>query len=84
MQADKRYQLADWRQRPLSPEMEAYARADTHYLLFIYDKMRVRRARGRGILCAHPWLRPLSPDVGMHVRGRKGLLSRSTTCTSAF
>ncbi|KFM26587.1 Exosome component 10 [Auxenochlorella protothecoides] len=40
IKADKRYQLADWRQRPLSPEMEAYARADTHYLLFIYDKMR--------------------------------------------
>lgn len=30
---DKRYQLADWRERPLSGEMLNYARMDTHYLL---------------------------------------------------
>ncbi|KAM0447737.1 hypothetical protein ACHAO4_008684 [Trichoderma viride] len=38
--ADKRYQLADWRIRPLSEEMMYYARSDTHYLLYIYDKIR--------------------------------------------
>ncbi|TID04423.1 Exosome complex exonuclease rrp6 [Colletotrichum higginsianum] len=38
--ADKKYQLADWRVRPLSEEMLYYARSDTHYLLYIYDKMR--------------------------------------------
>lgn len=38
--ADKKYQLADWRQRPLSEEMLKYAREDTHYLLYIYDMMR--------------------------------------------
>ncbi|KAK2003952.1 exonuclease [Colletotrichum falcatum] len=38
--ADKKYQLADWRMRPLSEEMLYYARSDTHYLLYIYDKMR--------------------------------------------
>lgn len=27
--ADKRYQLADWRLRPLPDDMMAYARADT-------------------------------------------------------
>ncbi|GIL97902.1 hypothetical protein Vretimale_3481 [Volvox reticuliferus] len=37
---DKRYQLADWRIRPLSPEMLHYARGDTHYLLYIYDRLR--------------------------------------------
>ena len=37
---DKRYQLADWRLRPLSAEMIKYARIDTHYLLFIYDRLR--------------------------------------------
>ncbi|EPQ54765.1 hypothetical protein GLOTRDRAFT_77494 [Gloeophyllum trabeum ATCC 11539] len=37
---DKRYQLADWRIRPLPQEMLAYARSDTHYLLFIYDNLR--------------------------------------------
>ena len=38
--ADKKYQLADWRTRPLSHEMMKYAREDTHYLLFVYDCLR--------------------------------------------
>ncbi|CAO3633319.1 unnamed protein product [Cunninghamella blakesleeana] len=38
--ADKKYQLADWRIRPLPEEMIKYARADTHYLLYIYDRLR--------------------------------------------
>jgi len=38
--ADKKYQLADWRQRPLTNEMLKYAREDTHYLLYIYDCLR--------------------------------------------
>lgn len=55
-QAQKQHQLADWRVRyvqtpfliclanplysPLSQELFDYARADTHFLLFIYDCMR--------------------------------------------
>lgn len=39
-QADKRYQMADWRMRPLPKEMLDYARSDTHYLLYIYDRLR--------------------------------------------
>ncbi|KAI9504769.1 ribonuclease H-like domain-containing protein [Coemansia spiralis] len=38
--ADKKYQLADWRIRPLPEEMLTYARADTHFLLYIFDRMR--------------------------------------------
>ncbi|PFH58419.1 hypothetical protein XA68_13695 [Ophiocordyceps unilateralis] len=38
--ADKQYQLADWRIRPIPPEMLYYARSDTHYLLYIYDRLR--------------------------------------------
>ncbi|GLJ17682.1 hypothetical protein SUGI_0308520 [Cryptomeria japonica] len=38
--ADKEYQTADWRLRPLPPEMLKYAREDTHYLLYIHDVMR--------------------------------------------
>ncbi|KAI9128261.1 hypothetical protein K1719_001254 [Acacia pycnantha] len=37
--ADKHYQIADWRLRPLPDEMLRYAREDTHYLLnlsFLY------------------------------------------------
>ncbi|CAD7701296.1 unnamed protein product [Ostreobium quekettii] len=40
IKADKRLQLADWRIRPLSKEMLHYAQCDTHYLLYIYDKLR--------------------------------------------
>jgi exosome complex exonuclease RRP6 len=39
-EADKRYQMADWRVRPLSNEMMMYARSDTHFLLYIYDRLR--------------------------------------------
>ena len=38
---NKTYQRADWRERPLIPEMVLYARMDTHYLLSIYDSMRL-------------------------------------------
>ena len=38
--ADKRFQLADWRLRPLSADMAAYARCDTHFLLHCYDRLR--------------------------------------------
>lgn len=40
VEADKYYQLADWRERPLPLPMINYARTDTHYLLYIYDKLR--------------------------------------------
>ncbi|KAJ6810603.1 protein RRP6-like 2 [Iris pallida] len=40
--ADKEYQNADWRLRPLPAEMLKYAREDTHYLLYIYNLMRQR------------------------------------------
>lgn len=38
--ADKHFQLADWRIRPLPEELKTYAREDTHYLLYIYHMMR--------------------------------------------
>uniref|UniRef100_A0A8C4NZH7 Exosome component 10 n=1 Tax=Dicentrarchus labrax TaxID=13489 RepID=A0A8C4NZH7_DICLA len=40
--SDKRYQLADWRIRPLPDEMLKYARTDTHYLLYIFDCVRAQ------------------------------------------
>ncbi|KAI3443386.1 hypothetical protein Pfo_000051 [Paulownia fortunei] len=43
--ANKEYQNADWRIRPLPHEMIKYAREDTHYLLYIYDLMRMRLLR---------------------------------------
>ncbi|KAH7138281.1 ribonuclease H-like domain-containing protein [Dendryphion nanum] len=38
--AQKQYQMADWRIRPLSDELFNYARADTHFLLYVFDNMR--------------------------------------------
>lgn len=38
--ADKKYQLADWRTRPVPADMLNYARMDTHYLLHIYGRLR--------------------------------------------
>ncbi|KAL8735633.1 MAG: hypothetical protein Q9166_000802 [cf. Caloplaca sp. 2 TL-2023] len=39
-QTDKRYQMADWRMRPLPEQMYNYARSDTHFLLYIFDSLR--------------------------------------------
>ncbi|KDO34579.1 hypothetical protein SPRG_00642 [Saprolegnia parasitica CBS 223.65] len=38
--ADKQYQLADWRVRPLDDPLVKYAREDTRYLLFIYENLK--------------------------------------------
>ena len=49
VKADKRFQLADWRIRPLGEEMISYARGDTHHLLYVYDRLRQQLdAVGRG------------------------------------
>lgn len=43
----QKFQLADWRQRPLPPDMFKYARSDTHYLLYVYDRMRVELIKNK-------------------------------------
>src|SRR5439155_5268068 len=35
---NKKFQRADWKRRPLTPEQLDYARLDTHYLLALRDK----------------------------------------------
>ena len=53
--ADKRYQRADWRIRPLPEEMLFYARSDTHFLLYVYDRLRESLLdRGQG---SEDWIR---------------------------
>ncbi len=37
---DKQYQLADWRIRPLPQQMLTYAREDTHYLGYIFERIK--------------------------------------------
>lgn len=44
VQADKRYQRANWGRRPLSQEQIAYARQDTLYLIPLRDKLEQKLA----------------------------------------
>lgn len=53
VEADKKHQLSDWRQRPLPDEMAAYATSDTTFLLDIYDRVKLE-------LQSHP-----DPDVSV-------------------
>ena len=39
VKTNKRFQMADWRKRPLTEDMLNYARIDTHYLLYIRDRL---------------------------------------------
>lgn len=36
--------MADWRLRPLDPAVLAYARDDTHHLLYIADRLKVTKS----------------------------------------
>ncbi|HEY4743407.1 MAG TPA: HRDC domain-containing protein [Desulfuromonadaceae bacterium] len=45
VELNKKYQKADWSKRPLSPEMCAYAMADTAYLLPLHDQLREELAK---------------------------------------
>lgn len=48
VELNKRYQRANWGRRPLPPEMLAYARLDTHYLISLrYRLMSELKARER-------------------------------------
>jgi len=42
VKVDKRFQRADWSQRPLSPEMRAYAANDTRYLVELRDLLATK------------------------------------------
>lgn len=46
---DKRFQRADWGERPLPRELLAYARMDTHYLVALRDRLRAD-LEARGLL----------------------------------
>ncbi len=41
IEVDKRYQRADWGQRPLPPELLAYARMDTHFLIPLRNQLKI-------------------------------------------
>jgi len=57
--ANKEYQTSDWRIRPLPKEMVKYAREDTHYLLYVYDLMRITLvARSDTRVLSYEWDMP--------------------------
>ncbi|CAP64644.1 uncharacterized protein PODANS_5_9190 [Podospora anserina S mat+] len=70
-EADKRWQLADWRIRPLPAEMLYYARADTHYLLYVYDMIRNDLAAAAHTV--HPDGKPIERVIA---KSKKTALSR--------
>jgi ribonuclease D len=48
VELEKKYQRANWGKRPLSREMLAYARLDTHYLIPLRDRLQAELAdKGR-------------------------------------
>lgn len=52
---NKQFQLADWRIRPLPEELKKYAREDTHYLIYIYQMLKIdllEKANGQTNLLA--------------------------------
>lgn len=54
----KKYQKADWGQRPLSCEMLNYARLDTHHLLPLRDRLQTElQKRGRWELALEEFVR---------------------------
>eukprot|EP01064_Diplonema_japonicum_P020462 TRINITY_DN2991_c1_g4_i1.p1 TRINITY_DN2991_c1_g4~~TRINITY_DN2991_c1_g4_i1.p1 ORF type:complete len:843 (+),score=235.17 TRINITY_DN2991_c1_g4_i1:78-2531(+) len=83
---DKKYQTADWRQRPLTSDMLKYARLDTHYLLPLADHLRInlmsQGARGgiqnplkhvfseSNALCLRKYVKPSLEDDEMRLMGK--------------
>ncbi|KAJ2890565.1 exosome nuclease subunit, partial [Coemansia aciculifera] len=67
--ADKKYQLADWRIRPIPAEMMRYARADTHFLLYIFDRMRNDLMKRGTQLVGEDVATPGLPHFGMLAGG---------------
>ncbi|KAF6747898.1 hypothetical protein DFP72DRAFT_918103 [Ephemerocybe angulata] len=58
---DKKYQLADWRIRPIPEEMLHYAQSDTHWLLYLYDRLRGALVDKETSSSSRPNSRPGSP-----------------------
>jgi ribonuclease D len=46
VQLDKRYQRANWGQRPLPHDLLAYARLDTHYLIALQQRLKAHLEAG--------------------------------------
>lgn len=67
VQVDKRLQRANWARRPLSAEMMAYARMDTHYLIALENILKQELLQaGRWELAQEDFARLTSVPAGTH------------------
>ncbi|HZW05096.1 MAG TPA: HRDC domain-containing protein [Anaerolineaceae bacterium] len=72
IELDKRYQRANWGQRPLPAAQLAYARLDTHFLIPLRDRLKdALVAAGRWELAQEDFIRleKTAPPDGEHVNG---------------
>lgn len=72
IELDKRYQRANWGQRPLPPAQLSYARLDTHYLIDLRSRLKdALIAAGRWELAQEDFARleKTEPPEGEHVNG---------------
>ncbi|MEO7918568.1 MAG: ribonuclease D [Thermoanaerobaculia bacterium] len=91
---DKKFQRADWSERPLSPEMSAYAAADVLYLGELADSLRKDlEAKGRldwvaeecGRLVAAPFsARESDPETDWRLKGTNALTGRERAFVRAL
>lgn len=90
---DKKLQRADWSTRPLTPEMIAYAAADTTYLPKLRDQMADRlTAMGRTAWAEEEfrylegvrWTAPPTQDGWLRLKGAKVLPRRSQAVLRAL
>lgn len=84
IQTDKRYQRANWGQRPLPPAQMAYARMDTHYLLPLRNRLRAELIESgrwelaqedfrRGCAASTPVADPIENGHCWHISGSQDL-----------
>jgi len=85
---NKRYQKANWAERPLSPEMLNYARLDTHYLLELRDFLQTElQERDRWDLAHEEFARlalgngngKVEVPAWQHVKGTQNFTDRQLT-----
>jgi ribonuclease D len=88
VKVNKRYQKADWGERPLSQEHLDYARFDTHYLIPLRDLLKAELVeKGRWNLAREDFQRACNPngEAGEHAEpwerfsGRRDLNLRQLT-----
>lgn len=70
IKVDKKYQRANWGQRPLPKDMLRYAQIDTHYLISLRNKIKTElEAKGRWQIAIEDFIRCSQVDSLNHRNG---------------